>query len=420
MRATPRSPAAAAASLTWGRAATSAAASIAILIAFAAVAALAALGGCANVMAPPGGPLDSIAPRLIAVVPDSMSVNSGFRDLVRLQFDEAISERNLQTAVTIYPLDRRPKVEKGKRELRVRPRTGWAGDRIYHITVDPVVVDLFNNTIDDPLHYVFSTGAPITPNLAAGTVYDRMTGRPLARGRVDMVLLPDTLRYGAASDSVGRFALGPLPTGEYFAIGYDDTNGNLRADEFDRADTARVSVGAADTLALEFHVFEHDTAGPVLMEVTLVDSLVIEILFDGYLEPEAPLDASNVEILALADSSRVELALVLHRWQYTAREDSLRRVALALRDSLAAQAPRGAADAAAPEGPQALPDRRIYAVARLPIPPGSYVVRARRIRNLSGLDGGGEGAFERQPPAAPPPEEGREGRQARPGGRAAR
>ncbi|MGD2217288.1 MAG: Ig-like domain-containing protein, partial [Gemmatimonadales bacterium] len=227
---------------------------------------LANLQSCANVQPPRGGPPDSIPPALIAVYPDSYAVVSwtGKKEKVRFEFDEPISEQNLQLAALLYPFEPRPNVDKGKQELRVRPRAGWVADRLYHVRIEPVVQDLFRNRIADPIHHTISTGVSIPENSARGSVFDRIKGERLPNGRIDMVLLPDSLRYGGIADTSGAFGIDRLPVGDYYAIGYEDLNNNMRADDFDRSDTLVVSLGQADTLALQFHVFKHDTAGPLL------------------------------------------------------------------------------------------------------------------------------------------------------------
>jgi hypothetical protein len=392
---------------------------------------IAGLQGCAHVAMPPGGPPDSTPPLLVAVVPESLSVNPGFDDEVRFEFDEPISERNIQTSTILYPLELRPKIGKGKRELRVKPREGWVEDRIYHVRVDPVIQDLFNNTIREPLHYVFSTGMIIPENVVEGYVFDRITAQPLREGRVDMVHLPDTLRYGTVADTSGSFQLSTLPPGDYLAIGYEDINGNRKADEFDRSDTARVSLDPEEALSLEFNVFRHDTVGPVLAGVTVVDSMVLELEFDGYLDPEAPLPTADARVFALQDSSPVGIDTVMHAWQYTIWRDSVDAVRRARADSLAALEAAAADTIAAPDSaavepppapppprpqrepeegqeeeepqePIALPDRRIYVVTDTRIPVGTHIVSVRNVMNLSGFAGGGQLEFE---PLAPEPEE---------------
>lgn len=399
-----------------------------------AAAAATGLGGCANVAAPPGGPPDSVPPMLIAVRPDSFAVVPDFDGRVVFEFDESISEREIQAAVILFPYQRRPDVDKGKRELKVKPRGGWVTGRIYHIGVNPVVQDLFNNRIPRPIQHIISTGPPIPENAVQGTVFDRLTGRPLPGGRVDMVQMPDTLRYGSRVDSVGGFLLSWLPPGEYLAIGYEDRNNNSRADNLDRTDTLRVALGLGDTLSLEFQVFQHDTLPPALAEVEPIDSVTLELTFDAYLDPDAPLDTTSAEIYSLFEDEPVPLERVMHVWRYEAWQDSMAAARAAAADTLtpegvqpdtvvpgrevrareppavAVPLPTQVEDTAAAAVPRRLPARRIYVIAGAPIPPGEVRVRVRGMVGLSGLVGDDEITFdqpvrEESPPEAPPPED---------------
>ena len=414
------------------------------------LAASAGVQSCAHVGAPAGGPPDSTPPLLVLVEPDSFSVMSEFRGNrgeVRFEFDEPISERNINGAAMVYPFDLRPHARKGKRDLRVRPRVGWIEDRIYHIRIEPVIQDLFGNRIPEPILYTISTGMPITQNAVTGTVYDRITGVKHTNSRIDLVILPDTLRYGGISDSVGDFSVSVLPAGEYYAIGYEDVNGNQRVDGFDRSDTLRVTLGSIDTLTLEFNVFHHDTLGPLLSLVEVLDSMTLSLGFDGFLDPDTPLSVQNIQVFTVQDSLPVGAPLaidsVMHNWRFLIYRDSIELIEQARRDSVAAaeaeEAARqaaAAADSAAaadtvaveaaaveeptPEPvragprtlqieepppdsvvvPQELPDSRIMVILAEALPPGAYVVIAVRIVNLNSLEGGGEMPFEVEEPVS--------------------
>lgn len=376
------------------------------------------LGGCAHVAPPGGGPVDSVPPVLIAVQPDSLSVNPGFRDRVRFLFDESVSEQGVDRAVMLFPWEGLPDVNKGGDDIKVRPRDGWVDDRIYHIVIAPMIQDLFNNRIRQPIHYVFSTGIPIPADRVSGIVDDRMTARPLAGGRVDFVHMPDSLRYGAGADSVGAFDADALPPGDYVAIGYEDRDQNYRADPYERADTQQIRLEATDTLELMFQVFEHDTVPPTLARADAVDSMTVALEFDLFLDPEARLSKGQVEIVNRA-GEEVPLDTLLQDWEYRPWLQAQRSgeggragasgtpdTSSAAQDTAAAGARvglPGGPSAQPAQGPLPVPARRILAVALQPILPDTYTVRARDIRGLSGLVGGGEVQYE-QPPPPPPPE----------------
>ena len=397
------------------------------------VAAFFAIESCAYVAAPPGGPADSIPPMVILVEPDSFSVNPGFDDDVRFEFDESISERGIEGSVVLYPFEARPSVKKGKRELKIRPRQGWIDDRIYHVRVNPTIQDLFNNRIIEPLTYTFSTGLPIPDNGVQGVVTDRITGQPHRTGRIDMVKMPDTLRYGSVTDTAGTFSLSALPLGDYLAIGYEDVNGNQRADEFDRSDTLEVALAADNVLNLDFQVFRHDTLPPQLAVTTAVDTITVELQFNSYIDPDSPLSVTDVAMYGAVDTVAVPIDTVLHAWEYAIWRDSVAAVireaqaaeqsrqdslaALEAGDTLAVeadtleQAPppqplqseeEGEEEPEEVEEPPRLPDQRIFVITVAPIPQGAHVVTIQNILSLSGLIGGGEMTFQ---PIEPEPEE---------------
>lgn len=387
------------------------------------------LYGCAHVAAPSGGPPDTVPPYVVSTEPANLTVIPGYEDKVRFLFSESISERNIRRAVTLFPWEERPDVDKGGDDLKIEPREGWVPDRIYHIVIEPVVQDLFNNQITERIRFIFSTGAPLPENRVHGSIVDRITGGPAPPGRTDLLWLPDSLRYGVAGDSAGNFSLEKLPPGEYLAIGYEDVNQNRRADPLERADSQRVTLGSADSVELELAFFHHDTVGPVLARAEPVDSMTLELEFDLYLDPDAPLPASNIRIRS-ATGERVGVDTVLHEWAYTRwrQQRAVEAAAAAAADTLPADtlpadtlaqdtldlpadtvpAPeRGRAvptDTLPVSEPEPLPGQKVRVVTVEPIPPGSYTLQIQDVRGLSGIPGGGEADFE-VPEPPPEPEE---------------
>src|SRR5690606_15752601 len=120
-------------------------------------AAVAVLFACARAYPPPGGEEDRIPPRIVSITPEPMSVGVARNARVVIRFDERISERGLEGAVLVSPQTSAVRVDRGRSALRVSLRDGWEPDRIYHVVVQPVVRDLFGNTITEPLEVVFST-----------------------------------------------------------------------------------------------------------------------------------------------------------------------------------------------------------------------------------------------------------------------
>src|SRR5690606_24447436 len=121
------------------------------------------LAGCAQIEMPPGGPEDRMPPAVVSLQPDSLAVVPEWRRPVVVRFSERISEQQVEDAVMVSPRTSAVSVDRGSREIRVSLRRGWEPGQIYQITVRPLIRDLFNNQIREPIHLVFSTGPEIPP-----------------------------------------------------------------------------------------------------------------------------------------------------------------------------------------------------------------------------------------------------------------
>lgn len=320
---------------------------------------LALLTGCASVQEPPGGPPDFSPPALLAIRPDSGAVLPEYREPVRFEFDEVISEQQgrLHQFVLVSP---RPEVVdvRWKRDaIEVRPDGGWRRDVVYHVHLLPGILDLRNNRMTEDTRVVFTTGGPVPDTRLAGTVIDWQAGRAAARALVEAVLMPDSLVYVTRADSTGAFALSAVPVGTYHVIATVDENTNLRRDGREAFDSLLVRLDS--TTSDVFWAFVHDTTGPGLRTATRVDSITVRLAFDQRLRPGDP-DSGAVNVWALPDTVAVPVRQV---WR-PAVWDSVRAAeaaeAAAAADTAAAEAADTlAADTAAPAAPPApaaLPD----------------------------------------------------------------
>jgi hypothetical protein len=342
-------------------------------------------GGCAHVEAPPGGPVDSIPPALVRVVPAPLTVDPAFRGPVRFEFDERISERDVERSVLLAPAPGGVKVSKSGRAIEAEPRRGFRPGKIYHATLLPGVRDLFGNRTREPVELVFSTGPAIPDNALWGRVTDRVTGRRVRDVRVE-ARGGEGLVYVALSDSAGLYRLARIPEGAYRVVAFDDANQNLARDPYEQADSADVEIGAADTLRLDFRIVEPDTTPPALARAELADSVTVRLVFDDWLDPEWPADSAVADLVRERDGESVPVAGVRHGFAF--------------------ERARRAAEGAAPDttpAPAPLPRRELYLLLEAPLAPGTYEARVARIRNLAGLAGGGRAALVVEPPREGPP-----------------
>ncbi len=278
-------------------------------------------GACASMQAPPGAPFDPDPPILLSATPDSGTVVTGFDDVVEFQFDEVIAEQGLERLVTISPRHDELRVSWKRRRFTVKPRDGWHSNAVYQVTLLPGVSDLQNNRTEERTTIVFSTGGDIPNTRITGSVVDWEAGRIARNALVEAIRLPDSLTYVGLTDSLGMFELFFLPSGTYLLRAGIDGNNNQRLDRREPYDSVTV-VFSDSLLTRDFWTFRHDTVGPRVSDLILVDSQSVAIEFSQMLGLTLP-GADAFAVWELPDSNRVPVNRVLLRAEF----DSLRQAA---------------------------------------------------------------------------------------------
>jgi hypothetical protein len=359
-------------------------------------------GACARAYPPPGGEQDTTPPRLSSVTPEALAVLPEYDGPVVFRFDERLSERGFsESLVVVSPLDGALRVERGRRELRVRIDGGWRPNRVYRVIVEPGLRDLFGNARKDAVELVFSTGPPVPSTAIAGIVEDRLSGRGADAAVVTAVRRADTVSYMALADSSGFFALRHLPLGVYDLRAFSDQNRNRRRDFAEPVDSGRsVSLGSpTDTITAIFTLIASDTTPPRVTDAEAADSLHVRVTFDDFLEPGDSVMSVQGQVMALPDSTPYGLVVAALHPTVWERQRPV-PVDTAVADTLA----RRPAPRAPPrrEGPL-LPNRDVVVRLDRPLVPGRYVIAVTNAVNINGLTGGGADDFQlRAPPPARP------------------
>ncbi len=334
---------------------------------------------CANVEAPPGGPEDRLPPELIAVRPDSLSVDATFDGRAVFVFSERLSEQGVDDAVTVSPLTSRTRVSRSGDEIRVELERGWEAGQIYHITIRPALQDLFNNKLAAPVRLVFSTGPEIPETLVRGTLVDAATRKAEAGQRVEAIRAADSLVYATVTDSTGGFEFSRIPQGSYLIRGYGDLNQNRVLDAYEARDTLALEVGGADSTLRRLSLVLPDSTPPAIAEVTLVERK-IHVKFDDFLNPAQLLSPSFIRLTGPAGPVGVALAQVLQPAADTTAADS----------------------AAAGVPPGMVPSQTLVLEPAGPLLPDTeYRIEFDAVTNIAGAAGPAEGTV--TTPAAPAP-----------------
>lgn len=260
------------------------------------------LAACASPGIPPGGPVDTEAPKIQRIVPDSGKTGTTPKEVI-FRFDEVVNERpsgvpSLTGLFLISPSDGEPRVDWHREEISVRPRRGWKKNTAYTITLLPGISDLRGNISDVPVVTLFSTGATIPSSRVTGTLFNWPEARTITRnGFVQAWPRGDTtLKYIAATDSLGVFRFPNLAPGDYVLRGIGDDNNNRGLDPREPWDTAAVTV--RDSAAIDVYSFPHDSLGTRLQSVSLKDSVTMVLSFDNPLSITQPVVPANIRVRA--------------------------------------------------------------------------------------------------------------------------
>ena len=335
---------------------------------------------------PPGGPPDVAAPEIIAISPDSGRTSVTPRE-VTFRFNEVVSERspsvtNLADLFLISPRDGTPRVSWNRDEIAVRPRRQWRPNTAYTVTMMGGLADIRGNVRNAGASTFFSTGPTLPRTRITGQIFDWVSGAPAAGSMVESFIPPDSTRaYVALSDSSGRFVLEHLPAGRYLVRGLVDRNKNRGIDPGEPWDSTSITL--TDSSMVELLVFNRDTVGPRLRDITSVDSVSLRVTFDKPIDPAQQLTPANFSIVG-RDSIPVPIERVSVPETDTASKAAARatspavgaRPTAAVRDTIARPRPV----MSRPRPPSAV----VLRVVRPLTPGSSYRVRAIGLRGLLG------------------------------------
>ncbi|MEP6507387.1 MAG: Ig-like domain-containing protein [Gemmatimonadales bacterium] len=267
---------------------------------------------CASPGTPPGGPIDTKAPQIVRIAPDSGKTNVKPREVI-FQFDEVVNERpsgspTLGGLFLISPRNGEAEAAWHRSEIAVRPSRGFKSNTTYTIILLPGLSDLRGNTRNTGATTVFSTGPTIATGRITGTLFNWVEARIVARGLIEARPLNDTTTvYVTATDSVGDFNLKNVPPAQYRVRGFSDDNNNRGIDPREPFDT--VIVNLVDSSKVEFLAFVHDSVGTRLANVSVRDSVTLELVFDNPLSVATQITAAQIRIRG-SDSTEIPIASV--------------------------------------------------------------------------------------------------------------
>jgi hypothetical protein len=193
--------------------------------------------GCANIMAPTGGPSDTVPPKLVARTVQDSTV--GFKGgKIKFIFDEQVDVVKLKINSTPF-LKGTPKISSSKNGFEIEiADTSLEPNTTYRIDLGKTVCDINEGVAIPGFNFCFSTGQYLDTLSVRGTVVDAATALPDTSAYIclyasianDSDITIKKPMYACKVDAQGKFALQNLPSKEFYLYSIGDKNGNFMLD----------------------------------------------------------------------------------------------------------------------------------------------------------------------------------------------
>jgi hypothetical protein len=206
------------------------------------------LVGCANMVAPSGGPRDSLPPQLIHAQPVTGSTR--FKgDKITWQFNEFVRIQNRGAIRFLPETNKLPMIREALNRIEVDfGDVNLDSATTYVLYLGDALVDFTEGNKHKDFKHVFSTGLMIDTGWVSGKVVDALGSKARPNVRVglydwidagDSVVYGRKARYWTTTDDSGQFYLGYLPNRSFrlFVWADESKDGLYQAGEsFDFAD----------------------------------------------------------------------------------------------------------------------------------------------------------------------------------------
>jgi hypothetical protein len=217
---------------------------------------LLALGSCAAISSPQGGPRDRQPPRLVATSPDSAARNVK-QQFIRLKFSEPIQLKDLSKNLLITPQlppDNSYSVLADRDYITLTFKKPLEANTTYSFNFRNAIVDANESLPAKYQALSFSTGATLDSGRVRGSVTDYLTARPVADALVGLYRTTDTVGvrrgqpyYLARTDAKGQFQLNFIRVAPYNVYAWVDKNNNNRFDDGEKIAYLPAPVPVSDT-----------------------------------------------------------------------------------------------------------------------------------------------------------------------------
>jgi uncharacterized protein (DUF2141 family) len=190
--------------------------------------------GCASVSSPTGGAKDTLNPQLLSMYPRNGSLNYK-EGLIRMEFNEAVVLKNLQSQLIITPRTEIPyKTKVNKNVVELQFDEPLKDSTTYTLNFREGIVDITEGNVAQDLYLAFSTGSYLDSLRIQGSVQTALTSKTVEGATIALYSVTDTARvmrdkpmYFTKTDKTGNYELRNLKSGSYLLYAFADKNNNL-------------------------------------------------------------------------------------------------------------------------------------------------------------------------------------------------
>ena len=191
------------------------------------------LSGCAQILSPTGGPIDSIPPKLVNSIPSERNTNFNGNKII-LNFDEYIQLDQVAENVIVSPTPKKnPNIDFKFKTVTIKLKDTLLPNTTYSINFGNAIKDLNEGNPFRKYTYVFSTGAYIDSMQYSGKVIMAETGKSdstlqvyLYKNAPDSAVEHKRPDYISRLDSLGNFKFNYLPSGSFKVYALKDGDGS--------------------------------------------------------------------------------------------------------------------------------------------------------------------------------------------------
>ncbi len=207
----------------------------AALLALAFMAILIAMGACANIGNPEGGPYDMTPPKLIRSNPPERTVRFNKQRIV-LTFDENIQLNNQQENLIISPPQiKQPKITAVGKNIVLTLQDTLIPNTTYSFNFNEGVVDFTEGNPLEGFTFAFSTGDVLDTMQMSGVMIDARTLEPIQGKLVgvygseepDSAFRSKSFRYATRTNKEGLFKIMNMADKSYRIYGLSDDDNNF-------------------------------------------------------------------------------------------------------------------------------------------------------------------------------------------------